>query len=458
MDLGIQGLRALVTAGAGGIGLEIARAFVREGARVHVCDVDDAALAALERSDPALTWTKCDVADRAQVAKLFDDALAALGGLDCLVNNAGIAGPTGRVEEINPEDWDRCLAVDLTGQFNCARLAIPHLKQSKNPSIMNVSSQAGEHGFPLRSPYAAAKWGVIGFTKTLAMELGPNGIRVNALLPGIVAGDRVRRVIEAKAQHRGVTFKEQEQFMFQFTSIKDYVTPQQLADLVVFTASPQACLYSFQSSGRIFKTMAEVREALSPTEAASVTGVPLKQVHRIVDAGLLEGAVERRAGARVILGRGLVGLKLAHDTADLLTPEGRRRLVKRLLQRPKAKTVGENAVTVDVQSMAAAVRRGLSKLEKAKKMVAIDKDIMAGTPCFKGTRIPVHDIAAMIANGDQKAAILNAYPQLTAAHIDLAVLYAEAYPRRGRPRGKPLWQKGRPVSSEKLSLRDLPRA
>jgi NAD(P)-dependent dehydrogenase (short-subunit alcohol dehydrogenase family) len=176
-----------------------------------------------------------------------EDALEALGGLDCLVNNAGIAGPTGRVEEINPEDWDRCLAVDLTGQFNCARLAIPHLRQSKNASMMNVSSQAGEHGFPLRSPYAAAKWGVIGFTKTLSMELGPYGIRVNALLPGIVAGDRIRRVLEAKAQQRGVSYDEQERFMFQFTSIKEYVTPQQLADMVVFTASPRARTISGQA-------------------------------------------------------------------------------------------------------------------------------------------------------------------------------------------------------------------
>jgi NAD(P)-dependent dehydrogenase (short-subunit alcohol dehydrogenase family) len=247
MDLAVQGLRALVTAGAGGIGLEIARAFVREGARVHVCDVDGAALAALKTSDPALTSTKCDVSDRGQVAKLFADALETLGGLDCLVNNAGIAGPTGRVEEINPEDWDRCIAVDLTGQFNCARLAIPYLKQSKNPSMMNVSSQAGEHGFPLRSPYSAAKWGVIGFTKTLAMELGPYGVRVNALLPGIVAGDRIRRVIEAKARQRGVSFEEQEQFMFQFTSIKEYVTPQQLADVVVYTASPRAKTISGQA-------------------------------------------------------------------------------------------------------------------------------------------------------------------------------------------------------------------
>ena len=215
MDLGIKDLRVLVTAGAGGIGLEIARAFVREGARVHICDVDDGRRWPRPgKAIPQLTQSVCDVSDRAQVAKLFDDALKALGGLDCLVNNAGIAGPTGKVEEINPEDWDRCLAIDITGQFNCVRLAVPHLKQSKNASIMNLSSQAGKHGFPLRSAYAAAKWGVIGFTKSIAIELGPFGIRVNALLPGLVAGDRIRRVIEAKAQQGGVSFKEKEAALF----------------------------------------------------------------------------------------------------------------------------------------------------------------------------------------------------------------------------------------------------
>jgi NAD(P)-dependent dehydrogenase (short-subunit alcohol dehydrogenase family) len=247
MDLGIKGLRVLVTAGANGIGLAIARAFVREGAKVHVCDVDTAALAALKSSDPVITQSACDVSDRAQVARFFDEAIGALGGLDCLVNNAGIAGPTGRIEDINPEDWDRCLAIDLTGQFNCARLAVPHLRQSKNASIMNVSSLAGKHGFAMRAPYAAAKWGVIGFTKSIAIELGPDKIRVNALLPGIVAGDRQRRVLEAKSQVRGVSFKEMEQIAFSYTSIKDYVTPEQLADLVVFTASPRAATISGQS-------------------------------------------------------------------------------------------------------------------------------------------------------------------------------------------------------------------
>ncbi len=247
MDMQIKGLRVLVTAGANGIGLEIARAFVAEGAKVHVCDVDQEALAALKTTDPALTASRCDVADRKQVAELFETALGQLGGLDVLVNNAGIAGPTGRVEEINPEDWDRCVEVCLTSQFNCARLAIPHLRKSANASIVNLSSAAGKHGFPLRSPYSAAKWGVIGFTKSLSIELGPEGIRVNAILPGIVTGDRIRRVFEAKAQQRGITFAEMEATMLQHTAMKSYVTPQQIADQIVFIASPRGRTISGQA-------------------------------------------------------------------------------------------------------------------------------------------------------------------------------------------------------------------
>jgi NAD(P)-dependent dehydrogenase (short-subunit alcohol dehydrogenase family) len=247
MDMGLTDARALITAGAGGIGLEIARAFIREGAKVHVCDVDEAALASLKASDPEVTASRCDVSDRTQVAALFDAALKALGGLDILVNNAGIAGPTGKAEEINPEDWDRCIEVCLTSQFNCARLAIPHLRKSSNASIINLSSAAGKHGFPLRSPYSAAKWGVIGFTKSLAIELGPDGIRVNAVLPGIVTGDRIRRVFEAKAQQKGISFAEMEATMLQHTSMKSYVTPQQIADQIVFICSERGRTISGQA-------------------------------------------------------------------------------------------------------------------------------------------------------------------------------------------------------------------
>jgi NAD(P)-dependent dehydrogenase (short-subunit alcohol dehydrogenase family) len=197
MDLGLSGHRVLVTGGAAGIGLAIARGFAAEGARVAVVDADPAALVRLAASDPGLWAGRCDVADRDAVAAAFGAAAAQLGGLDTLVNNAGIAGPTGRVEEIGPVDWDRCLAVCLTSQFNFARLAVPLLRASGNPSILNLSSLAGRVGFALRTPYAAAKWGVIGFTRSLAIELGPDRIRVNAILPGLVAGDRQRRVLEA---------------------------------------------------------------------------------------------------------------------------------------------------------------------------------------------------------------------------------------------------------------------
>jgi NAD(P)-dependent dehydrogenase (short-subunit alcohol dehydrogenase family) len=247
MNLGIKGLRVLVTAGANGIGLAIARGFVREGARVHTCDVDDAALTALANSDPAITQTKCDVSDRRAVGRLFDEAVGNLRGLDVLVNNAGIAGPTSKVEEINPEDWDRCLDVCLTGQFNCTRLAVPLLRKSKNASIVNISSAAGRLGFAMRTPYAAAKWGVIGFTKSLSIELGPDGIRVNAILPGLVAGDRQRRVLETKAQQRGISYAEMESVAFSYTSIKEYVTAEQIADQILFLCSPRGKTISGQA-------------------------------------------------------------------------------------------------------------------------------------------------------------------------------------------------------------------
>lgn len=247
MNLDVKGLRVLVTAGANGIGLAIARAFAGEGARVHVCDVDTETLAALRTSDPALTRTVCDVADRASVKSLFAETTNALGGLDVLVNNAGIAGPTAKVDEMNPEDWDRCLQICLTGQFNCARLAVPLLRESKNASIVNISSAAGRLGFAMRTPYAAAKWGVIGFSKSLSIELGPDNIRVNAILPGLVAGDRQRRVLEAKAQQRGISFAEMERIAFSYTSIKDYVTPQQIADQIVFMCSSKGRTISGQA-------------------------------------------------------------------------------------------------------------------------------------------------------------------------------------------------------------------
>ncbi len=244
MDLGIKGLRVLVTAGANGIGRAIVDAFLEEGARIFACDVDAEALGQLP---DAVGRSRTDVGERDQVAAMMEAAIAHLGGLDVLVNNAGIAGPTGRVEEIAPEDWDRCITVCLTSQFNCARLAVPHLRASDNASIVNLSSVAGKYGFALRSPYAAAKWGVIGFTKSLAIELGEAGIRVNAILPGLVAGDRQRRVLEAKAQQQGTSYAEMEARAFSFVSVKEYVTARQLADQIMLLASPRGRTISGQA-------------------------------------------------------------------------------------------------------------------------------------------------------------------------------------------------------------------
>ena len=244
MNLGIKGLRVLVTAGAGGIGREVARAFAGEGAKVHVCDVDEKALSALVKRERKITQSKADVADRKDVDRLFKEAIKSLGGLDVLVNNAGIAGPTGRVEVI---DWDRCLSINITGQFNCARLAVPHLRKSKNASIVNLSSAAGRLGFPMRTAYSASKWAVIGFTKSLAIELGSARIRVNAILPGIVEGERIRRVFEAKAKVRGITFDQMQTEALSFVSMRTTVTPQQLADAILFICSVRGRTISGQA-------------------------------------------------------------------------------------------------------------------------------------------------------------------------------------------------------------------
>jgi NAD(P)-dependent dehydrogenase (short-subunit alcohol dehydrogenase family) len=247
MDLGITGLRVLVTAGAGGIGHCIARAFNANGARTHVCDIDTDRLRALEATDRTITAWHCDVADRSAVESLFERIEQAMGGIDCLVNNAGIAGPTGRVDLIEPVEWDRTFSVNVTGQFNCARKAVPLLVRSNNPSMINMASAAGRLGFRHRSPYSASKWAVIGFSKSLAMELGEFGVRVNAILPGIVAGERQDAVLSAKAGETGADLEEMRMRALDRASIKRMIKPEEIADMVLFLASERARTVSGQA-------------------------------------------------------------------------------------------------------------------------------------------------------------------------------------------------------------------
>lgn len=232
--------RVVITAAASGIGRVMAVRFLKEGARVHVCDIDSDGLAQLARDHPEIGTTLADVAREEEVARLFDEALARLGGLDVLVNNAGIAGPTGPVERLEPEAWRRCLEVNLTGAFLCTRLAVPHLCQSPAGAIVNIASTAGLFGFPNRTPYAASKWGLIGFTKTLAMELGPKGVRVNAVCPGPVEGDRIERVIAADAAVTGRPLADVREAYLRTNAMRTFIDPESVAELVLFLSSPRA--------------------------------------------------------------------------------------------------------------------------------------------------------------------------------------------------------------------------
>jgi NAD(P)-dependent dehydrogenase (short-subunit alcohol dehydrogenase family) len=240
MNTSAQGLRVLVTAGAAGIGRAIAQTFAVHGARVHICDAAPAALEACGRQQPDISRTLADISRVDEVERLFADVKRELGGLDVLVNNAGIAGPTAKVEDIQPADWERCIAVDLNGMFYCTRLAMPLLKangRERGGSVINLSSVAGRLGFGMRTPYAAAKWGVVGFTKSLAIEAGPNGIRVNCIQPGDVEGERIDRVIEAKAKTFGVSIEQQKQALLDTTSLRTFVSAQDIANMALFLAT-----------------------------------------------------------------------------------------------------------------------------------------------------------------------------------------------------------------------------
>jgi len=246
MESSLKGKRALITAGAAGIGRAIADTFVKNGARVVVCDIDDKAMQSIEKP---IHGIKADVSSVQDVERLFEEARRVLGGLDILVNNAGIAGPTGKVEEIRPEDWDRCIAVDLNGMFYCTRKAMPLIKQAGGGSIVNLSSIAGRFGFPLRTPYSAAKWAVVGFTQSVAAEAGPDGVRCNCIQPGIVEGARVESIMEAKAKSLGVSRKEIRDRMVEGISLKTTVAAQEVADMVLFLVSDVGKHISGQAIG-----------------------------------------------------------------------------------------------------------------------------------------------------------------------------------------------------------------
>lgn len=232
--------RVIVTAGARGIGRAIAERFRASGASVWVCDVDPDAVAAVRREAPEITGVQADVTDETAVAGFLDEAVAAMGGIDVLVNNAGIAGPTGPVETLQADAWRQCLAVNLDGAFFATKHAVPRFKEAGGGAIVNLASTAGLFGYPGRTPYAAAKWAIVGFTKSLAMELGPFGVRVNAIAPGAVEGDRMDRVIAAEAKTRGLGEEEVRASYVAQTSMRTFVTVHDIAAMAHFLASDAA--------------------------------------------------------------------------------------------------------------------------------------------------------------------------------------------------------------------------
>lgn len=237
----------LVTGGGSGIGMAIAESFLKLGASVHICDVSRQMLDQCLESNPEMGSSLCDVSDPCQVDALMDTIESSYGRLDILINNAGIAGPAAAVEDIEIADWQKTLDIDISGAFYVTRRAVPLLKRAGKGSIVNMSSSAGLLGCPLRSPYVASKWAMVGLSKTWAMELGPFNIRVNAICPGSVEGPRIDGVIERDAAERGLKPEEIRQLYQQQSSLRKFISAEDVANMATFLCSDAGASISGQA-------------------------------------------------------------------------------------------------------------------------------------------------------------------------------------------------------------------
>ncbi|MEM0946636.1 MAG: SDR family oxidoreductase [Pseudomonadota bacterium] len=235
------GKRVFVTAGAAGIGLAMAKAFRAEGAEVAVSDLDASAIAALP---DGIIGHVADVTSEAEMAAVFGALDARWGGVDIVCANAGTGGPAGGIEALDFGEWRSCVSANLDGAFLTCRWAAGHMARQASGVILLTSSTAGLFGYPLRSPYAAAKWGIVGLMKTLAMELGPNGVRVNALCPGSVEGVRMDRVLANEARARGQSVGQIRESYVKGVSMKTWVTADEVAEAALFLASDHAAKVS----------------------------------------------------------------------------------------------------------------------------------------------------------------------------------------------------------------------
>lgn len=245
--MSVKGKSVLITAGAGGAGLGIAREFAKAGACVTVCDIDADAVA--RAASEGLLATAADVAQEESVDAVFALAEERHGPVQVLINNVGIAGPTAHVEDVSLADWERTMAVNLTAHFLCIRRAVPSMKAARDGCIINISSGSVKVGLPLRLPYVVSKGAVLSMTTTLARELGPDNIRVNAILPGAIRGDRMVRFITAKANALGVDPAEHEKSLMRYISLRTTVDPEDIAAMAMLLSSHSGRRISGQCIG-----------------------------------------------------------------------------------------------------------------------------------------------------------------------------------------------------------------
>jgi len=237
----------LVTGAASGIGRRAAERFLERGDEVHICDVSADMVGEFLEANPSATGSVADIGNRDDVERVFAELAQHHEHLDVLVNNAGIAGPSAPIDTHDEDGWDQCIQVNLSGTFYMTRRAVPFLRKSGGGAIINISSTAALHGYPLRSAYAASKWAMMGLMKTWAMELGPEGIRVNAVCPTSVEGPRIDAVIAREAEQRGLSIDKVREVYLRQTSMRSFVSPDEVADTILFLASDAARKISGQS-------------------------------------------------------------------------------------------------------------------------------------------------------------------------------------------------------------------
>ena len=245
----LKNKKVIISAGASGIGWATAKVCLEKGATVFICDIDEKHLAKTKKhklNNKKLFIYRCDASNETDVKELFNKISKKTKKIDCLINNVGIAGPTGTIEKLKSRDWENTLFINVNSHFYFTKKAIPLIKKSKNGSIINISSTAGILGFPLRSPYAASKWAIIGITKTLAMELGKFNIRVNAVCPGTIKGDRMKRVIKDKAKFTKLSTKTIEKDFISMSSMKQWILEEDIGKMCSFLISDDSSKVSGQ--------------------------------------------------------------------------------------------------------------------------------------------------------------------------------------------------------------------